>query len=146
MWRHQKQAEAGDTVQVHYTGKLNDGTVCLESAGRSPIEFTLGQQRLIAGVEEAVVGMRMGETRMITVAPQDAFGEHSEGMLIVVDRKRVQTHMDPEIGQKVWAACASGRKMPVTITAVSRTKVTLDTNHPLAGKTITFEIHLVRIC
>ncbi len=145
MWKSRKLARDGDTVRVHYTGTLEDGTICLTSTGRAPLQFTIGRRRLIAGIEEAVVGMHIGETRTITVQPQDGFGKRQDGMLITVDRKRVQTGLAPRIGQRVWATCASGRKMSVTVVEVSRTKVTLDTNHPLAGKHITFEIRLVGI-
>jgi FKBP-type peptidyl-prolyl cis-trans isomerase 2 len=96
-------------------------------------------------MEEAVVGMQIGQTRTVTIQPRDAFGEHRDGMLITVDKERVQAGLAPEIGQRVWATCASGRKMSVTVVEISGTKVTLDTNHPLAGKVITFEVHLVGI-
>jgi peptidylprolyl isomerase len=132
-------------VQIHYTGKLDDGTVCLASAGRHPRQFTVGRQRIILGIDKAVVGVHVGETRTITVPPQDAFGKRRDGMLITVDRKRVQAGSAPEIGQTLWTTCANGRRMFVTVADVSGRKVTLDTNHPLAGKVITFEIHLARI-
>jgi len=145
MWRTCKQARVGDTVQIQYVGTFDDGTVCLTSAGRRPLQFTVGRRRLIAGIEEAVIGMQIGETRTVRVQPQDAFGERQDGMLITVDRKTVQAGLVPEIGQRVWATCASGRKMSVTVVEVSGPRVTLDTNHPLAGKVITFEVHLVGI-
>jgi peptidylprolyl isomerase len=138
-------ARVGDTVQVHYTGKLDDGTVCLASAGRRPLEFTIGRQRIILGIDEAVIGMRVGETRRVTVQPRDAFGERREGMLITVDRERVPADSIPEIGQSLWTTCANGRRVSVTVVEVSGSEVTLDTNHPLAGKVITFELSLVGI-
>ena len=145
MWRMRKQAGIGDTVQIRYTGTCEDGAVCLTSAGRAPLQFVLGRRKLIAGVENAVVGMQIGQTRTVTVQPRDAFGERRDGMLVTVRQSRIQTDTIPEIGQRIWITGASGREMPATVVEVSPMKVTLDTNHPLAGKAITFEIHLVGI-
>ncbi len=145
MWRTRKQAAIGDTVRIRYTGTCEDGTVCLTSAGRCPLTFVVGRHRLIAGIEDAVIGMQIGQTRTVTVQPQDAFGERRNGMLVTVDKVRMRTDGGPEIGQRVWATCASGRKIPATVAEISATKVVLDTNHPLAGKVITFELHLVGI-
>ena len=145
IWGPRKRARVGDTVQVHYTGTLEDGTVCLGSAGRRPLQFTIGRQRIILGIDEAVVGMYVGETRVVTVQPADAFGERRDGMLIVVDQRRIQADSIPAVGQSLWTTCASGRRVSVTVAEVSGTNVTLDTNHPLAGKVITFEVNLVEI-
>lgn len=144
-WGPRKRARVGDTVQIHYAGTLEDGTVCLGSSGRRPLQFTVGRQRIILGIDEAVAGMCIGETRKITVQPQNAFGERRDGMLITVDRKRVQAGSIPEIGQSLWTTCPDGRRMSVTVAEVSDSEVTLDTNHPLAGKVITFEVNLVGI-
>ena len=97
------------------------------------------------GIDEAVVGMCIGETRKITVQPQSAFGERRDGMLISVDRKRVQAGSTLRIGQSLWTTCASGRRISVTVAEVSGRNITLDTNHPLAGRVITFEVNLVGI-
>ena len=140
-----KQVRVGDTVQIHYTGKLDDGTICLASAGRRPPQFTVGRERIILGIDEAVVGMYVGETRVVTVQPADAFGKRRDGMLIVVDQRRIQADSIPEVGQSLWTTCASGRMVSVTVAEISGTNVTLDTNHPLAGKVITFEVSLVGI-
>jgi len=145
IWGPRRRAGAGDTVQIHYTGKLVDGTVCLESWGRRPLQFTIGHQRIIMGIDEAVVGMCIGETRKITVQPQNAFGEHRDGMLIRVDRKRVQAGSTLKIGQSLWTTCPDGRRMSVTVVEISDSGVMLDTNHPLAGRVIAFEVNLVGI-
>jgi peptidylprolyl isomerase len=144
-WGPRKRACVGDTVQVHYTGKLDDGTVCLASAGRRPLQFIVGRQRIILGIDEAVVGMYVGETRIVAVQPRDAFGERRDGMLITVDEKKLQGGSVPEIGQRLWTTCENGRRVSVTVAEVSGSEVTLDTNHPLAGKVITFEVSLVGI-
>ena len=140
-----KQVRVGDTVRIHYTGKLDDGTICLASRGRRPLQFTVGRQRIILGIDEAVVGMQTGEKRTIILQPDDAFGEHRDGMFIIVDQKSIPAGMAPEIGQSLWTTGASDRMILVTVAEVDGRKITLDTNHPLAGKVITFEIHLMGI-
>ena len=140
-----KQVRVGDTVQIHYTGKLDDGTICLASAGRRPLQFTVGRQRIIPGIDEAVIGMQTGDKRTITLQPENAFGEHRDGMFITVDQKRIQAGLVPEIGQSLWTMGANDRMTLVTVAEVDGRKITLDTNHPLAGKVITFEIHLIGI-
>lgn len=145
MWKNAKEARSGDTVLVHYTGRLTDGTVCISTVDRRPLQFVIGRGRIIPGVEQAVIGMRPRQTKTITVEPRDAFGIHREGMLIRIDRKRVQNGLELRIGQRLRATCANGQTVPVTVREVSRSRVTLDTNHPLAGETITFDIQLVRI-
>lgn len=145
MWKMRKQAGVGDKVQIRYVGTCEDGAVCLSSTGRRPLTFVVGRRRLIAGIEDAVVGMRIGQKRTVTVQPQDAFGERREGMLITVDKTRMRTDTPSKIGQRVWVTCVNGRKIPARVVEVSRAKVVLDTNHPLAGQVITFEVHLVGI-
>jgi peptidylprolyl isomerase len=145
MWKNARQARSGDTVQVHYTGRLADGSVCVSTVDRRPLQFVVGRGRIIPGIEQAVVGMQARQSKTVTVEPQDAFGVHREGMLIKVDRKRVQNGLRLQIGQRLRATCANGRVVPVTVLEVSESRVTLDTNHPLAGETITFDIRLVRI-
>ena len=145
MWGKTKHAESGDTVKVAYTGKLTDGTVCVSTASRNPLQFTIGRGRIIPGVEQAVIGMRPGQRKTVTLHPPQAYGKHREGMLIAVDRSRIESDSELKVGQRLRATCANGRNISVTIADVSESKVTLDTNHPLAGKTITFDIKLVRI-
>ncbi len=145
MWKNAKQARSGDTVQVHYTGRLTDGTVCVSTMDRRPLQFVIGRGRIIPGVEQAIIGMRPRQNKTITLRPQDAFGIHREGMLIRIDRKRIQKGLELRVGQKLRATCANGQTVPVTVCEISPSRVTLDTNHPLAGQTITFDIQLVRI-
>jgi len=138
-------ARPGDTVTVAYTGRLDDGTVCVTTASRRPLEFTLGRGRIIPGVEQAVIGMCPGQSKTVRLHPRQAYGKHREGMLIAVDRHRVQTDSELTVGQQLRATCANGRTIAVTVMEITSSKVILDTNHPLAGKTITFDIQLVRI-
>ncbi|MHC4518273.1 MAG: FKBP-type peptidyl-prolyl cis-trans isomerase [Planctomycetota bacterium] len=145
MWRQTEQAQSGDTVKVAYTGKLSDGTVCVGTASRDPLQFTIGRGRIIPGVEQAVIGMRPGQRKTVTLYPPQAYGKHREGMLIAVDRSRVEAESELRVGQRLRAAGNNGRGISVTVADVSESKVILDTNHPLAGKTITFDIKLVHI-
>ncbi len=145
MWKQAKQAQSGDTVCVTYTGRLGDGTVCVSTASRQPLQFTIGRGRIIPGVERAVIGMCPGQHKTVTLHPREAYGQHREGMLIAVDRKRVDAKAQLKVGQRLSATCANGRTISVTVAEVFKSKVMLDTNHPLAGKTITFDIQLVRI-
>jgi len=145
MWKKAKQAQSGDTVSVAYTGRLTDGTVCVSTASRHPLQFIIGRGRIIPGVEQAVIGMHPGQSKTVTLRPREAYGKHREGMLIAVDRSRVATESELRVGQQLRATCANGRTISVTVAEISKSKVMLDTNHPLAGKTITFDIQLVRV-
>lgn len=145
MWKNVKEARSGDTVLVHYIGRLTDGTVCISTMDRRPLQFVIGRGRIIPGVEQAVVGMRPRQTKTVTLRPQEAFGVHRDGMLIRIDRKQVQDGLELRVGQRLRATCANGQTVPVTVREISQSRVTLDTNHPLAGQTITFDIQLVRI-
>jgi peptidylprolyl isomerase len=145
MWSRAKQAQPGDTVTVAYTGRLADGTVCVSTASRRPLQFVIGRGRIIPGVEQAIIGMRPGQNKTVQLRPPEAYGKHREGMLIAVNRSRVETDSELRVGQQLRATCANGRTISVTVAEISRSKVMLDTNHPLAGKTIIFDIQLVRI-
>ena len=145
MWEKARSTQPGDTVAIVYTGRLGDGTVCVSTAARRPLEFTIGRGRIIRGIEQAVVGMCPGQSKTVTLQPRDAYGKHREGMLIAVDRSRVATESELRVGQQLRATCANGRTITVTVVEIAKSKVMLDTNHPLAGQTITFDIRLVRI-
>jgi len=139
------QAKYGDTVKVHYTGKLEDGTVFDTSLDRDPLQFTIGEGQLIPGFEEAVVGMNLGESKTTTIPADKAYGPHREEMVLVVDRNRFPVYLKPEIGQQLQILQADGEAIIVTVTDVSESSVTLDANHPLAGKDLTFDIQLMEI-
>ncbi len=139
------QAKEGDTVKVHYTGKLNDGTVFDSSDERSPIEFTIGEGQVIPGFEEAVVGMEPGESKTTTVPAEKAYGPHQNDMLFEVEREQFPQDVQPEAGQQLQIRQPDGRAFFVTVSNVSESSVTLDANHPLAGKELVFDIRLEEI-
>jgi len=139
------QAREGDTVRVHYTGRLEDGTVFDSSENRDPLEFTIGNGEVVQGFERAVVGMEPGEERTTTIQPEDAYGPHLEEMTITIGRDQFPADIEPEPGQQFQIQQPDGWAAIVTVADVTESGVTLDANHPLAGKPLTFEIRLVEI-
>jgi len=139
------EAKNGDTVKVHYTGKLDDDTIFDTSADREPLEFTIGDGRLIPDFEQAVIGMSPGESKTIQVPSTNAYGPHHEEMVMVVDRKDFPADLEPKVDQRLEVRQQDGNVFAVTVTDISGTKVTLDGNHPLAGKDLTFDIQLAEI-
>jgi peptidylprolyl isomerase len=140
-----RTAEEGDTVQVHYTGTLEDGTVFDTSVGREPLQFTLGAGQMIPGFEQGILGMKLGESKTITIPPEQAYGPYYDDRVWVVDRAQLPPGLEPEVGQQLQTTGAQGQPIRVTVTDVSETTITVDANHQLAGKTLTFEIQLVAI-
>jgi FKBP-type peptidyl-prolyl cis-trans isomerase 2 len=139
------QAKHGDTVKVHYTGKLEDGAIFDTSTVREPLEFTIGKGQTIPGFEQAVVGMNPGESKTTTIPVGDAFGPRRRELVEVVDRREIPAHMKPKVGQRLQISQADGRTKAVKVTHVSELKVTLDANHPLAGKDLILDIELIEI-
>ena len=139
------KAKAGDAVKVHYTGKLDDGTVFDSSEGRDPLEFTLGEGKIIPGFENAVEGMESGQSETIKIEAKDAYGPYREEMLFQVKQSEVPENLDPKVGEELQVKQADGSTVVVTVKEVNEKEVTLDANHPLAGKALTFEIELVEI-
>ena len=139
------QAKNGDNVKVHYTGKLEDGTVFDSSEKRDPLAFKIGDGQIIPGFEQAVVGMKPGESKVVEVPQDKAYGPYRDEMILVVDLKQVPPNIKLEVGQKLQIPQADGRKILVTVSDISEKDVKLDANHPLAGKDLTFEVHLVEI-
>lgn len=137
-------AKNGDTVLVHYTGTLNDGTEFDSSRGSEPLEFTLGEGMLIPGFEEAVLGMKPGDSVTVTIAPENAYGEYSEEMVITVPRDQMPEHITPEVGAQLQLHDEDS-EIDVVIAEVTDEHITLDANHPLAGESLTFAIELVKI-
>ncbi|MCF6157475.1 MAG: peptidylprolyl isomerase [wastewater metagenome] len=140
-----KQARHGDTVKVHYTGKLNDGTVFDSSSNRDPLEFTIGDHELIPDFEKAVVGMSPGESKTVKVKSENAYGPHKDEMVMVVNRDQFPEDVTPEVGQQFKVRTTDGRTTVVTVADVTESTVTLDANHPLAGKDLVFDIRLVEV-
>jgi peptidylprolyl isomerase len=139
------EAKNGDTVEVHYTGKLQDGTVFDSSMDREPLSFTLGEGNMIQGFEKAVLGMQVGDTKTATLSPEEAYGERNETMIVEIPKENVPPNIDPQVGQQLAIQQPDGRNIPVTVTIVDDQKVVLDANHPLAGKDLVFEIELMSI-
>lgn len=139
------QAKPGDTVRVNYTGKLEDGTVFDSSIDVDPLRFTIGEGQLIPGFEEAVVGMEPGESKTATIAAEKAYGPVREEMIWELERESLPENIDPKVGEQLQVRHADNRTFVVQVVGVTETKVTLDANHPLAGKELVFDLELVQI-
>jgi peptidylprolyl isomerase len=139
------QAKSGDTVKVHYTGKLEDGTEFDTSVQGDPLQFTIGAGQIIPGFEQAIVGMSPGESKTAEISADQAYGPHRSERVLVVDRGQFPPHIDPQVGQHLEIRQADNQTMNVVVTDVSDSDVTLDANHPLAGQDLTFDIQLVEI-
>jgi peptidylprolyl isomerase len=140
------QAKAGDTVQVHYTGRKNDGTVFDSSSGRSPLQFQVGSGMVIRGFDEGVKGMEVGEAKTVRIPVEDAYGPSSEDMIFEFDRSLIPDDIDLEIGLTLnMHQDGNPQAVPVVVRNVTATSVTLDANHPLAGEELIFDIELVGI-
>ncbi len=135
----------GDVVSVHYTGKLDDGTEFDSSIGGEPLQFTVGAGQMIPGFEQAVRGMKTGESKTVTIPSVEAYGPYQAGLVYVIDRAEFPADLEPQVGQRLPVSLTDGGQAIVTVTEVSDSTVTLDANHPLAGKDLTFEIQLVEI-
>jgi peptidylprolyl isomerase len=139
------KAASGDTVRVHYTGKLGSGEVFDSSEGRDPLEFELGAGRVIPGFDEAVVGMTPGDTKDVKIPVNEAYGEKSDDMIIEISREQLPDGMDPQVGQWLQVGGDDGRVGHVRVASVADESITIDGNHPLAGEDLHFTIELVEI-
>ncbi len=138
-------AKNGDTVRVHYTGTLEDGTVFDSSEDREPLEAVLGSGMLIPGFEAAVVGLSAGRRATVTVEPAEAYGAHTEELVISLPHSEFPPHLKPEPGMALQLTTQEGTEFEALVTEVTDEAVTLDANHPLAGQRLTFAIELVEI-
>ena len=136
-------AKTGDTVKVHYTGTLNNGTVFDTSIQREPLEFTIGQGQLIPGFEQAVIGMKVGESTTVTIPVAQAYGPHRSDLVFTMELSQLPENI--EVGEQLQMTQTDGSTIVVTVVEVSETTATLDANHPLVGQELTFEIELVEI-
>lgn len=139
------QAKQGDDVKVNYTGRLDDGTVFDSSEGREPLAFTLGNGQVIPGFDAAVDGMTVGDSKTITIPCSDAYGPYREDMVLTVPREQLPEGLDPEVGQQLQMGQSEESMLVVSVTEVADESITLDANHPLAGKDLTFDVQLVEI-
>jgi peptidylprolyl isomerase len=155
------QAKTGDKVKVHYTGTLEDGSVfdsseepaeqaenhsCgCGSCSPAPMEFIIGARQLIPAFEAAVIGLEPGGSITITIPADDAYGQRAEEMIAVIERSEIPADINPEPGHQMEVILEDGSPMPVLVTEVTDTSITLDGNHPLAGRDLTFAIRLIEI-
>jgi peptidylprolyl isomerase len=139
------QAKSGDTIAVQYTGKLDDGTVFDSSVGKDPLQFTIGTGTVIPGFEDAVIGMDTGDSKTVTIPAEEAYGDRNPDLVMVFEREQIPPELPVEVGQQLQLHQDNGRAVPVVVTDISASDVTLDANHPLAGEDLTFDIQLVAI-
>lgn len=143
------QAKAGDTVRVHYEGQLSDGTIFDSSLEREPIEFILGQDTVIPGFEQAVIGMEVGESKDVSIPPEDGFGEYSEDLVVNIEKTILPPDINPELGMQLEVSSEEEEEEETprvfTIADIAEDSITLDGNHPLAGAEIAFKIELLEI-
>jgi FKBP-type peptidyl-prolyl cis-trans isomerase 2 len=140
-----QQVKKGDTVKVHYHGKLTNGETFDSSEGKEPLEFKVGEGSVIKGFDEGVMGMQIGDRKTIQVPIEDAYGPKNEEMLIEFPKDRFPSDMNPEVGMPLTMSNGSGQNFRVTIIEVKDDSVILDANHPLAGEDLIFDIELVEI-
>lgn len=141
----QDKAREGDKVRVHYKGRLDDGSVFDSSEGSDPIEFTIGANQVIEGFEKAVVGMTAGETKVEAIPAENAYGTRQDELIFEVPRSAMQEGMELSIGDFVEVHLPDGGSAPMQIKSMDGDTMTLDANHPLAGKDLTFDLRLIEI-
>ncbi len=139
------QAQCGDSVKVHFTGRLENGEVFTSSRYSEPLEFTLGSGQVIPGFEKAVTGMEVGEEKTITLPPEEAYGPRQEDLVVDVKKSNFPKDITPVIGEQLEIPQKEGKPVKVTVSDISEDSVTLDANHPLAGCTVSFTVLLVAV-
>ena len=139
------QAQAGNTVQMHYSGTLADGTQFDSSEGRDPLEFQLGSGQIIPGLDEALHGMEVGEKKQVVIEPAQAYGDRDPQRIQAVPREQIPAEIPVEPGTQLQMQTPDGQAIPVMVTESNETEVTIDANHPLAGQQLTFDVEIVDI-
>ncbi|MCU7852257.1 MAG: peptidylprolyl isomerase [Candidatus Thiodiazotropha sp. (ex Monitilora ramsayi)] len=140
-----RQVQEGDTVRIHYTGTLDNGTQFDSSAGQDPIEFTLGNKDVIPGFEDGVKGMQVGDQKKIHIPPEEAYGERNDSLVEQVPLQNFPDDLELQVGMQLQAQSPNGENFNVIVTALSGEAATIDGNHPLAGEALNFELELVEI-
>ena len=135
--------KSGDKIKVHYTGTLNDGTIFDSSERRDPLEFTIGNNEVIAGFENGVKDMKLNQEKTITINPKDAYGEKNQQLIISVPRDKFPPKI--EVGGRLILKGPQGQNIPAFVNEVNENNVVVDLNHPLAGKELTFKIKVIEI-
>ena len=139
------EASNGNTVKIHYTGRFEDGTVFDTSADRDPLEFTVGSGQVIPGMDNAVSGMKVGDNQTVSIPPEEAYGSHDERLVQEVPKKMLPEDMTPEVGMQLQSQTPDGQTMQLVVTEVADETITVDANHPLAGRVLEFDIELVAV-
>ncbi|HEY4617969.1 MAG TPA: peptidylprolyl isomerase [Flavobacterium sp.] len=139
------QVKENNTVKVHYTGKLSDGQVFDSSEGKEPLEFTLGQGRLIPGFEKGLIDMKLNEKKTITITPDEAYGAVREDLIQEVAKTELPPEIKPEVGMGLVSKSPDGQEMNLLVVEVRDQSIVLDGNHPLAGKDLIFDLEVVEI-
>jgi len=139
------QAKTGDKVKVHFTGYLEDGTIFGSTMDEEPFEFTIGQKHMLAGFENAVIGMQKGDSKTITLAPEEAYGSYKKELVHVMDKSSFPQEIQIEIGKRLKVRTQEGKYAIVTVKDVTEDNIVIDENDPLAGKPLIFKIELVEI-
>ena len=139
------EAKSGDTVSIHYTGTLDDGTEFDSSAGREPLEFTLGSGQVISGFDDAVTGMTVGDKKSVRMEAGQAYGERREELVQEVPRSALPDEIKPQEGMALQSQSPEGHVMNLVVTNVADDSITVDANHPLAGHALSFDIELVSV-
>ena len=137
--------EEGKIVKVHYTGKLDDGTVFDSSEGKEPLQFTVGEGKVIKGFDSAVKEMNLDEEKEIHIESKDAYGDPRAELIKQVPREQLPKEQEPQVGMILGVGMPNGQQIPARITSVNDTEVTIDLNHPLAGKNLNFKLKLIEV-
>ncbi len=140
-----QQVKSGDTVKVHYHGRLTDGSTFDSSSGREPLEFKVGTGQVIKGFDDGVTGMALGEKKTVQIPVHDAYGPKDESMVIEFPKENFPADMKPEEGMQLNMTNGSGQVIPVLVVEVGEETVVLDANHPLAGQELIFDLELMHI-
>ena len=140
-----KEAKIGDVVIIHFTGKKEDDTVFGTSKDKQPLKFEIGKQGIILGLEKAVVGMKPGELKTITMPPEEAFGPIKDDLILTVEKNDLPKNVTPIIGKQFKTKNSDGSTSYFIIVDVQGDKVTVDANHPLAGQTLRLDVEMVQI-
>lgn len=139
------EVKAGDTIRIHYTGTLADGTMFDSSEGRAPLEFTVGSGQIIPGLDRAMPGMAVGDSKTVQIPAEHAYGAHDPAGLQAIPREGIPEDIPLDIGTRLSMRTPDGRSVNVVVAEVTEATVVLDANHPLAGKDLTFAVSLVEI-
>ena len=139
------QVKNGDTVRVHYHGRLTDGTTFDSSEGRDPLEFQVGAGMVIKGFDNGVVDMQVGEKRTLNIPVEEAYGPKNAELIMEFPKDNIPAELNPEVGMDLQMSNPEGQVFPVKVAAIGSEFITLDANHPLAGEALVFDIELVEI-